>query len=417
MSDIEVDVDALTALRGRLMSATDELLALAAAAKRGGDELSTIIGRAADESVRASARAEVEQVRAVCDRNVVALARDYFRVAEEIRAQLVDIGQLDDPGDLVHKMALNVFVSDPNSNTGHRYVFAQAHRSLTALGVAGVLHHSFSRGYGYLREIARRIEGSLGVSDPVFNPKGVAKQARVSVGSTALHGHLSLAQIYTRIDGLDPGQVEIVAVNGGGSAVRYLVLIRGIDLLGSTPNNLLDATVGSLGDRSADTDVVKDALKKAKVRKGSQLMIVGHSQGGITAMDLADDPSFNGPSGEYRVTHVVTAGSPVGNKESVWVDPKAPTKLLELEHNSDFVPELDGKQDKSGRNSTVYRFGSADLPANAHGAKEYYVPELDRDRFTKNKQVRTYLSGAEEYLADGEVRRVKRFQGEYSLAP
>ena len=52
--------------------------------------------------------------------------------------------------------------------------------------------------------------------------------------------------------------------------------------------------------------MVWDALRAAGVPAGSSLMIVGHSFGADTALDLAADREFNG--GEYTVTHVVAAG-------------------------------------------------------------------------------------------------------------
>ena len=53
--------------------------------------------------------------------------------------------------------------------------------------------------------------------------------------------------------------------------------------------------------------MVWEALVEQGVPLGSQIVIVGHSFGSDTALDLASDPSFNGPQG-FDVTHVVAAG-------------------------------------------------------------------------------------------------------------
>lgn len=53
--------------------------------------------------------------------------------------------------------------------------------------------------------------------------------------------------------------------------------------------------------------MVHDALVDAGVPSGAELLLVGHSFGADTALDLAADETFNGEDG-YRVTHVVAAG-------------------------------------------------------------------------------------------------------------
>jgi hypothetical protein len=53
--------------------------------------------------------------------------------------------------------------------------------------------------------------------------------------------------------------------------------------------------------------MVWDGLRTVGVPVGSELVLVGHSFGADTALDLAADAGFNGPDG-YRVSHVVAAG-------------------------------------------------------------------------------------------------------------
>jgi hypothetical protein len=53
--------------------------------------------------------------------------------------------------------------------------------------------------------------------------------------------------------------------------------------------------------------LVWDGLIEQGVPLGSELLIVGHSFGADTALDLAADPSFNGPQG-FAVSHVLAAG-------------------------------------------------------------------------------------------------------------
>ena len=77
------------------------------------------------------------------------------------------------------------------------------------------------------------------------------------------------------------------------------------------------------------------ALADAGVRPDDQVMLVGHSEGGIVAVNAARDAAA---SGRFRVTHVVTAGSPVG---ALAAELPSSVQLLALENTADVVPALD----------------------------------------------------------------------------
>lgn len=87
------------------------------------------------------------------------------------------------------------------------------------------------------------------------------------------------------------------------------------------------------GQHPAAMDDVRAAMEAAGVPPGADVMIVGHSQGGIVANHLAADPTFNSGSGEpgtYNITHTFSAGAPVqtvvpaqGTTESVNVSHEA----------------------------------------------------------------------------------------------
>ncbi|MCG7311223.1 WXG100 family type VII secretion target [Brachybacterium sp. ACRRE] len=68
------------------------------------------------------------------------------------------------------------------------------------------------------------------------------------------------------------------------------------------------------GQDPAAMDDVRAAMTAADVPAGADVMLVGHSQGGIITSHLAADPSFNstcGAEGTFNVTHSFSAGSPV----------------------------------------------------------------------------------------------------------
>src|SRR5699024_10093905 len=68
------------------------------------------------------------------------------------------------------------------------------------------------------------------------------------------------------------------------------------------------------GQHPAAMDDVRAAREAAGVPAGADVLLVGHSQGGIVANHLSADPTFNsssGDSGTYNVTHAFSVGSPV----------------------------------------------------------------------------------------------------------
>lgn len=76
-----------------------------------------------------------------------------------------------------------------------------------------------------------------------------------------------------------------------------------------------------------------DAAQAGRAGPGDRVVIAGHSQGGIVAAALASDPGF---TADHRVSHVVTAGSPI----DAFPIP-ASTSVLSVQHTNDAVPMLD----------------------------------------------------------------------------
>jgi hypothetical protein len=76
------------------------------------------------------------------------------------------------------------------------------------------------------------------------------------------------------------------------------------------------------------------AMQHSGIQPGEPIMLVGHSQGGIVAAQLA---THLADSSTFKITHLVTAGSPIG-----LVDVPPSVTVLSLENAGDVVPELDG---------------------------------------------------------------------------
>lgn len=143
-----------------------------------------------------------------------------------------------------------------------------------------------------------------------FGPEGARGADR---GQAALERMLADTAVPSQIQS---DEFEVIRHDNG----RYTIVLPGvIDL--SHPHWGLDPGSRSVRDvdqfalpSSHDASVASNRYAQmvrdhilATVAHGAQVMIVGHSYGADTAVDLAADPVFNNPETGVRVTHVVAA--------------------------------------------------------------------------------------------------------------
>ena len=132
---------------------------------------------------------------------------------------------------------------------------------------------------------------------------------------------------------------------------RYVVVLPGVTDL-SRPDPFLGDEHRSVRDldryavpssRSSDVadnryaELVWRALEARGVPIGSDLLIVGHSFGADTALDLAADRTFNGE--RFTVTHVVAAGY---HSQPQLPDVAAGTEVLVLQNHRDAAVIVEG---------------------------------------------------------------------------
>jgi pimeloyl-ACP methyl ester carboxylesterase len=110
-------------------------------------------------------------------------------------------------------------------------------------------------------------------------------------------------------------------------------------------------TAGNLhsvaGHATAYQQAVEQALAQVGVAHTEPVLLVGHSQGGMVAVQTAADLAARG----YAVSHVVTAGSPVGS-----MSVPSRVQVLSFENTVDLVPLLDGKDNPDAANRTTVSF-------------------------------------------------------------
>jgi pimeloyl-ACP methyl ester carboxylesterase len=148
--------------------------------------------------------------------------------------------------------------------------------------------------------------------------------------------------------------IDVRRVVGANGTVAYIV-----DIPGTKVWNLPGGDKGSANDFGTNIDAlagnetvlqkgIQDAMRRAGVGPNDPVMLVGHSQGGMVAARAAQDFVSNG---SFNVTHVVTAGSPVGRMPI----PDG-VQVLSLENNGDIVPHLDAAENPAADNRTTVKF-------------------------------------------------------------
>jgi hypothetical protein len=153
---------------------------------------------------------------------------------------------------------------------------------------------------------------------------------------------------------------------------RHVVYLPGTDDLTTRPwsqdDDLRDGHTNLeavSGIPTSYAEGVREAMRQAGVAPGEPVLLVGHSQGGMVAGEVARHP------GDFAVTDVVTAGAPIGGQ------PPPEVRVLSLENTGDVVPLVDGAPNGQDAHHVTVRFdgrqgtvlGDHDYPAYELGAR------------------------------------------------
>jgi hypothetical protein len=171
----------------------------------------------------------------------------------------------------------------------------------------------------------------------------------------------------------DQGTIEIQTLHAADGTVRHVVYLPGTDDMTATPWSN-DGDVRDLpadlhviaGDHTAYAAGIEQAMRDAGIGPHDPVLLVGHSLGGMEAASLVAHGSG------FDVTHVVTAGSPIGGVTGY----PTGTHVLSLENRGDVVPLLDGRDNADSIQQVTVRFddhetsivGNHDLRHYVHGA-------------------------------------------------
>lgn len=187
------------------------------------------------------------------------------------------------------------------------------------------------------------------------------------------------------------GAVDVRILTGADGRRRAIVDITGTKAFFSVAGpDVTDLTTNAralIGRDTAYEEGVFAAMRAAGVGPHDEVMLVGHSQGGMVAVNAARDAATRG----FDVTHVVTAGSPIGL--TVGRLPNS-IQVLALENRRDAVPHLDGRDNPDALNVTTVGFDPGPQSIGAeHGIGTSYLPGAERVDASDDPAIRAFLAG------------------------
>jgi hypothetical protein len=197
----------------------------------------------------------------------------------------------------------------------------------------------------------------------------------------------SLVQLTSRMRLLSEANQPVVRIEkyADGSTSRFVVYVPGTQAITAGTANPLDMRSNLqllAGQQSASSRAVDMAIRKAGAKAGDRVMLVGHSQGGLIAVDLAK----RSKAGllDYRVDNVVTFGSPVGSNSA-----DALPEVLSVENKVDFVPQFDLIGNPKGENWLTLERNVFGDPISAHQMEAYgsIVSDIERSGEFANNSV------------------------------
>lgn len=165
-------------------------------------------------------------------------------------------------------------------------------------------------------------------SQPLTLRQGAAEDVRLHASVDGL-----LAQVAHARD--QPGGAFSVLEVQGEAGRTYVVVLPGTEdgMDRENPFSVHGIAEAKTANSRYVNDAVCRALQDVGATPGADVILVGYSQGGMHAMNLANDGRL---AEKYSVGSVITAGSPVGGEPA-----PSRTAFLHLEHQDDAVPMAD----------------------------------------------------------------------------
>lgn len=221
----------------------------------------------------------------------------------------------------------------------------------------------------------------------------------------------SLSELLTELDECpNDGDINVQILDAPpNSQVRQVIVeIPGTDSWNpSAGKEVTDLTTNMLaltGSNCTYERGIIEALRQAGVTRADDITLIGHSQGGMVAVNTAENLDT---ATEFRISHVITAGSPIGL--TVGAMPQK-TQVLAIENNTDLVPSLDGTLNPALPNVTTVTINRPHTSVgDSHDLARSYIPGArDIETNTQNDpSVQAYLHGMQQVTASTSCTRYR----------
>ena len=267
---------------------------------------------------------------------------------------------------------------------------ARTHPELAGVAAAAA-PEAFLTAVGALDLVSIVAKGEARVHDEGFDPAPAANRPPRSAADLADGVAMRDRAKHGAID------VKLVQQPGGGRAI--IVDITGLATKSPRPGGdaaSLPACVrAATGLDSAYEDGVIEAMEQAGVQKDEPILMVGHSLGGLIAVDATRTLRRKG----YNVTHVMTEGAPIGR---ITGGLPQSIKVLAFENRNDYVPRLDLAGNPHRPNQRTVSFDQPGM----HDSGGVYAPGVAT--LGSDARIREFERSAHAFL-DGSSVQTHRF--------
>lgn len=195
-----------------------------------------------------------------------------------------------------------------------------------------------------------------------------------------------------------PGEIDVRLLDGADGRRRVIVDVPGTkdwSLAGHNPDvtSLVTNLRAIAGEVTTYEQGIVQALHRSGVQPGDDVLLVGHSEGGMVAVDAAQHLAT---TGEFHVSHVVTAGAPIG---MVAGGVPSDVDVLAIENDGDVVPHLDDapNPDRVNVTTVTVHHDHGAILAN-HNVNASYVPGAADIDASHDPSLRAYLAGLGGFL-------------------
>ncbi|WP_165496177.1 alpha/beta hydrolase [Alloscardovia theropitheci] len=208
----------------------------------------------------------------------------------------------------------------------------------------------------------------------------------------------SLSDSLSNLERLSIGQpgnsyatISIQRYTHSDNTHSWIVTIPGTDGHKDSPfgwaqNINLMASHASTRAQAESQQAVLQAMTQAGIKETDEVALIGHSQGGIVAASIASDKTV-----PYKISHVVTAGSPVANHP---IDTQK-TWVTSIETDHELVSNLDGKNNPSHPHWLTIRGKITDSPSAAQSSHVPFSTPKHELSHGMNYHVATYRNALE----------------------